>query len=38
MRNGASDPMSAAFATLLWVAPEKNAARFSPKNRPGISA
>ena len=31
-----SDPISAAFATLLCVAPAKNTARFSPKKTPGI--
>src|SRR3954462_7925551 len=36
IRNGAHDPISAAFATLLCVAPAKNTARFSPKNTPGI--
>ena len=30
-----SDPISAAFATLLCVAPAKNTARFSPKKTPG---
>jgi len=38
IRNGESDPMSAALATLLCVAPEKNAARFSPKKTPGTNA
>ena len=38
MRKGDKEPMSAAFATLLCVAPEKNIARFRPKNTPGISA
>src|ERR1700710_1845335 len=37
MRNGASDPSSAALATLLCVAPAKNTARLSPKNTPGTS-
>src|SRR3954452_5275508 len=37
MRNGASEPISAALATLLCVAPAKNTARFSPKNTPGSS-
>src|SRR4051794_32263795 len=36
IRNGAHDPIKAAFATLLCVAPEKNTARFSPKKTPGI--
>ena len=36
IRNGAHDPIRAAFATLLCVAPAKNTARFSPKNTPGI--
>src|SRR4051812_814678 len=36
IRNGAHDPISAAFATLLCVAPAKNTARFSPKKTPGI--
>ena len=35
MRNGASDPISAALATLLCVAPAKNTARFRPKKTPG---
>jgi hypothetical protein len=35
MRNGASEPMSAALATLLCVAPAKNTARFRPKKTPG---
>jgi hypothetical protein len=38
IRNGESEPISAAFATLLCVAPEKNAARFRPKKTPGTSA
>jgi hypothetical protein len=38
MKNGASDPISAALATLLFVAPAKKMARFRPKNRPGTSA
>ena len=37
IRNGASDPISAAFATLLCVAPAKNTARFKPKNTPGMN-
>ena len=36
IRNGASEPISAAFATLLCVAPAKNTARFKPNNTPGI--
>ena len=36
IRNGAHDPIRAAFATLLCVAPAKNTARFSPKKMPGI--
>src|SRR4051812_12432936 len=36
IRNGAHDPIRAAFATLLCVAPAKNTARFSPKKTPGI--
>src|SRR3954467_5736746 len=35
IRNGASDPISAALATLLCVAPAKNTARFRPKKTPG---
>ncbi len=35
IRNGESEPISAALATLLCVAPEKKAARFSPKKTPG---
>src|SRR3954470_12687892 len=35
IRNGASEPMSAALATLLCVAPAKKTARFSPKKTPG---
>src|SRR3954471_2036579 len=35
IRNGAHDPISAAFATLLCVAPAKNTARFNPKKIPG---
>ena len=35
MRNGASEPISAALATLLCVAPAKNTARFRPKKTPG---
>ncbi len=38
MRNGASEPIRAALATLLCVAPAKNTARFSPKNTPGTTA
>ena len=38
MRNGASEPISAALATLLFVAPAKKMARFRPKNAPGTSA
>ena len=38
MRNGASEPISAALATLLFVAPAKKMARFRPKNTPGTSA
>ena len=38
MRNGASEPISAALATLLFVAPAKKMARFRPKNAPGRSA
>ena len=37
IRKGASDPISAALATLLCVAPAKNAARFKPKNTPGMN-
>ncbi len=37
IRNGARDPISAAFATLLWVAPAKKTARFSPKKTPGTT-
>jgi hypothetical protein len=37
IRNGASDPISAALATLLCVAPAKNTARLSPKNTPGTT-
>src|SRR3954466_385034 len=36
IRNGAHDPIRAAFAMLLCVAPAKNTARFSPKRTPGI--
>src|SRR3954468_20722084 len=35
IRNGASEPISAALATLLCVAPAKKTARFSPKKTPG---
>ena len=38
MRNGESEPISAALATLLFVAPAKKMARLRPKNRPGTSA
>ena len=38
MRNGESEPISAALATLLFVAPAKNAARFRPRKMPGTSA
>ena len=38
IKNGASEPISAALATLLCVAPAKKMARFSPKNTPGTSA
>ena len=38
MKNGASEPISAALATLLCVAPAKKMARFRPKKTPGISA
>ena len=38
IRNGASEPISAAFATLLCVAPAKKTARFRPKKTPGTSA
>ena len=38
MKNGASEPISAALATLLCVAPAKKIARFRPKNTPGTSA
>ena len=37
MRNGASEPISAALATLLCVAPAKKTARFRPKKTPGTS-
>ena len=37
IRNGASDPISAAFATLLCVAPAKKTARFRPKKTPGTT-
>ena len=36
--SGASAPISAALATLLWVAPAKKMARFKPNSAPGISA
>ena len=35
IRNGASEPISAALATLLCVAPAKNTARLRPKKMPG---
>src|SRR4051812_40033365 len=35
IKNGASEPISAALATLLCVAPAKKTARFSPKKTPG---
>jgi hypothetical protein len=38
MRNGEREPMRAAFATLLWVAPVKKAVRLSPRNTPGMNA
>jgi hypothetical protein len=38
IKNGASEPIRAAFATLLCVAPAKKMARFRPKNVPGTSA
>ena len=38
IRNGESEPISAALATLLFVAPTKNVARFTPKNTPGMNA
>ena len=38
MRKGASEPIRAALATLLCVAPAKKTARFRPKNAPGTSA
>ena len=38
MKNGASEPISAALATLLCVAPAKKTARFRPKKMPGTSA
>ena len=38
IRNGASEPINAALATLLCVAPAKNTARFRPKNTPGTNA
>ena len=37
IRNGASEPISAALATLLCVAPAKKTARFRPKKTPGTS-
>ena len=37
MRNGASEPISAALATLLCVAPAKKTARFRPKKMPGTN-
>ena len=36
--NGDNDPIRAALATLLFVAPTKNVARFTPKNTPGMYA
>src|SRR4051812_47993073 len=36
IRKGAHDPIRAAFAMLLFVAPEKNTAKFNPKRTPGI--
>ena len=38
MRNGESEPISAALATLLCVAPAKKMARFRPKKTPGTNA
>ena len=38
IRKGESEPISAALATLLFVAPTKNVARFTPKNTPGMNA
>ncbi len=38
IRNGDSDPINAALATLLLVAPTKNVARLTPKNTPGMNA
>ena len=38
MRNGEREPISAALATLLCVAPAKKTARFSPKKTPGTNA
>ena len=38
IRNGASEPINAALATLLCVAPAKKTARFRPKKTPGTSA
>ena len=35
IRNGASEPINAALATLLCVAPAKNTARLRPKKMPG---
>jgi hypothetical protein len=35
IRNVASEPIRAALATLLCVAPAKNTARLSPKKTPG---
>src|SRR4051812_17517815 len=35
IRNGASEPINAALATLLCVAPAKNTARLRPKKTPG---
>ena len=38
IRNGDSEPIRAALATLLLVAPTKNVARFTPKKTPGMNA
>jgi hypothetical protein len=38
IRNGESDPIRAALATLFFVAPAKKMARFRPKKMPGINA
>jgi hypothetical protein len=37
MKNGASEPIRAALATLVWVAPAKKMARLRPKKTPGTS-